>query len=159
MRYYTESFDRPYPYSSTGNVSPFEAQFVTDDRRKILVKINIVKPSLSPIRDGRLVAYATFTSDGGGSGLSSILQSIKSLVRGRYSATGQGDQFRILATVAEILTTYLKTREIVSYLSFDVASDDTSRIKLYDRMLRRFKVTSEVKMIGGRRLYLVSNQW
>jgi hypothetical protein len=115
-----EAFDRPYKWDT---MSDQMYSFRTSDGRKFLVQFVSVSRDLKGSPVG-VVFYDTS----------------KSVPSAMFSKTGEGDQFRILSTVIDVILHYVKKFE-PSEVEFEAEKTDgqeNSRTKLYKKMVERF---------------------
>jgi len=65
----------------------------------------------------------------------------------KFNVTGEGDAFRIFATILEIFRDFIKQVQPLR-IYFSVDNTESSRIKLYDRMITRFANKMGYRLIG-----------
>ena len=122
MKYirHEEIFDQPYPYPAVRRASGdrYRTVFYTDDRRRVDVIIDKLTDDFGSVR-------AEFEVDG------------------KVHTTGEGDSFRIFATVITIIKEYMDRYPDVPRLVFS-SFTDSSRIKLYHRLIKKYAVGYQI---------------
>ena len=118
MRFYKETFNRPYRYKVRDYGDSFQAEFRTDDGREGVVDI-VINDSAR----GFLTSDATFN------------------IEGSMTPTGDGDAFRIFATVAAIMQEFSRERQDVEEMYFSITASGKGGVALeniYIKMLDRY---------------------
>mgnify|MGYP003656315588 CR=1 FL=1 len=136
-----ELFDKPYPWRRGDprdlSEKPTNAYFTTDDGSLVAVAIEIQAVPGSGPR-----VYIAFD------------RRHISQQRPSYEVTGEGDPYRIFATVAEIIIATAKEHDPTS---IGFSADEESRIKLYRRMspilARKLNMDLTVESAGGDSMY------
>jgi len=61
-------------------------------------------------------------------------------VDGKYSFTGEGDEVKVLSTVLDIMSDFIKTKEPdqLIFAAEKSVNDSDSRIRVYNRLIKRF---------------------
>jgi hypothetical protein len=132
-----EAFDRPYKWKKKSNSSDIvKYTFDTSDKRNFVVTM---------INEEYLGAWE-----------------ISFVTSGSFAPTGEGDQFRIFATVIDCIKDFIKNKDPEAFMFFADAKErkgdaPSSRMKLYDRMVKRFandiKYMVSVEEVDGEKVY------
>ena len=117
---FTEAFDNPYKFKKSIDFSHFtQYEFATDD--DVVYLVTLTRPDTS---QGDYMPYTSLSFE---------------TEHGIMHLTGEGDAFRIFATVLAIIKK--EKKNIKSHGSFRFASDsfEGSRVRLYKIMAKKLK--------------------
>ena len=110
MMLLTEILNQPYKWSiETHNEDNFSAKFI--------------------VVDGDKVTFQAYRHETGEWEISFVKEDDKKY---KFGITGEGDAFKMFATVSEIFHKFMKFYEPSSF-SFDAKEDEESRVKLYKK--------------------------
>ena len=69
-------------------------------------------------------------------------------VNGEYEMTGEGDAFRILATVVKIITEFMDNHPEIKSIIFSSTNAEPSKLRVYARLVKKYAAGYHVKQSG-----------